>query len=200
MSPSKPSKKWSLKTRGSQEPKTMVSQLEILEVISINIQGTAVPMKRPAPPGDKGQRAVGWETRSVVAFLSFFLGYRKWYGSEVLDFESRCWDMVSIQWLSLNFSIEIKLQIKVCGFLSDFHWIAEFSWEIAEISPRFPHLPRRHQLEWKDRKWRVLGRHPQQLPPRCQRIIQWRHLEAGGGDDGTWEHPESLCSCAKLCL
>lgn len=44
---------------GSQEPKAMVSQLEILEVISINIQGTAVPMKRPAPPGDKGQRAVG---------------------------------------------------------------------------------------------------------------------------------------------
>lgn len=44
----------------------------------------------------------------------------------------------------------------------------------------FPHIPRRHQLEWKDRKWRVLGRHPQQLPPRCQRITQWRRLEAGG--------------------
>lgn len=58
---------------GSQEPKAMVSQLEILEVISINIQGTAVPMKRPAPPGDKGQRAVGWEKRSMVAFLLFFL-------------------------------------------------------------------------------------------------------------------------------
>lgn len=56
----------------------------------------------------------------------------KWYGiCEVLDFESRCWDMVSIQCLWLNFSIEIKLQIKVCGFLSDFHWIAEFSLKIS---------------------------------------------------------------------
>lgn len=67
-----------------------------------------------------------------VVFSVFFLGYMKWYGiCEVLDFESRCWDMVSIQWLWLNFSIEIKLQIKVCGFLSDFHWIAEFSLKIS---------------------------------------------------------------------
>ena len=74
----------------------------------------------------QGAKGSGVRKEIYASFSVVFPGHVKWCGiCEALDFELRCWDMVSIQWLSLNFSSIFE------AFSFGFHWIAEFSMKIS---------------------------------------------------------------------